>query len=146
MSTDHHCAAEEVTKAERLANEAALRASGFFVRLLARAREEGEDIWAEANVIRRSPAASSATEVSEGSAARAAESVRSLPLVGATTVEDGIFYTVVGAVAISGLVSWPTAALIGTGHALHQRARNVVRTGTVGEAREALIEAFEDVV
>lgn len=145
MSTDHHCAAEEVTKAERLANEAALRASGFFVRLLARAREEGEDIWAEANVIRRSPAAST-TEVSEGSSARAAESVRSLPLVGATTVEDEIFYTVVGAVAFSGLVSWPTAALIGTGHALHQRARNVVRTGTVGEAREALIEAFEDVV
>jgi len=60
-------------------------------------------------------------------------------------VEDAVFYTAVGAVAIAGLVSWPTAALIGTGHALHQRARNVTREGAVGEAREGLIEAAEDV-
>jgi hypothetical protein len=43
------------------------------------------------------------------------------------------------------LVSWPTAALIGGGHALHQRARNVVRAGRFEEAREGLIEAMDDV-
>jgi hypothetical protein len=61
-------------------------------------------------------------------------------------VEDAVFYTAVGAVAAFGWMSWPAAALIGTGHALHQRARNVVRAGAVGEAREALIEAVDDVV
>ena len=71
--------------------------------------------------------------------------VCSLPLVGATTVEDAVFYVAVGAVALAELVSWPTAALIATGHALHQRARNVTRLGAVGEAREGLIEAFGDV-
>jgi uncharacterized membrane protein len=74
----------------------------------------------------------------------AADALCSLPIVGATTVEDAVFYTAVGAVAFAGLVSWPTAALIGTGHALHQRARNVLRSGTTGEVREALIEAFEE--
>ena len=56
-----------------------------------------------------------------------------------------MFYTAIGAVALFGVVSWPTAALIGTGHALHQRARNVIRTGAVGEARAGLMEAAEDV-
>jgi len=83
---------------------------------------------------------------SESSASSALEPVCSLPLVGATTVEDAVFYSAVGAVAIVGLVSWPTAALIGTGHALHQRARNVIRSGAFGEAREGLIEAVDDVV
>jgi uncharacterized membrane protein len=84
--------------------------------------------------------------VPKPSAASAVEPLCSLPLVGATTVEDAVFYTAVGAVAIVGLVSWPTAALIGTGHALHQRARNVIRAGAVGEAREGLIEATEDII
>lgn len=69
----------------------------------------------------------------------------SLPLVGATSVEDAVFYGAVGTVAIFGWVSWPAAALFGTGHALHQRARNVARSGVVGETREGLIEAFDEV-
>jgi hypothetical protein len=84
--------------------------------------------------------------VSERSPAAALEPICSLPLVGGTTVEDAVFYTAVGAVAMLGLVSWPTAALIGTGHALHQRARNVIRSGAVGQAREGLIEAAEGVI
>jgi hypothetical protein len=82
--------------------------------------------------------------ISEPSAASAVESICSLPIIGATTVEDAVFYTAVGAVAVVGWVAWPTAALIGTGHALHQRARNVVRAGAFGEARAGLIEAVED--
>lgn len=74
------------------------------------------------------------------------EPICSLPLVGETTVEDAVFYTAVGAVAMFGLVSWPTAALVGTGHALHQRVRNVIRSGAVGQAREGLIEAAEDII
>jgi hypothetical protein len=65
--------------------------------------------------------------------------------VGATTVEDAVFYTAVGAVALIGWVSWPTAALVGTGHAFHQRARNVIRGGAFGEAREGLLEAVDDI-
>jgi len=84
--------------------------------------------------------------VSEASAASAVEPICSLPIVGETTVEDAVFYTAVGVVTIAGLVAWPTAALIGTGHALHQRARNVIRSGAVGEAREGVIEAVEDVL
>jgi hypothetical protein len=84
--------------------------------------------------------------VSQDPAATAVEPLCSLPLVGATTIEDAVFYTAVGAVAIGGLVSWPTAALIGTGHALHQRARNVIRSGAVGQTREGLIEAAEGIV
>ena len=72
--------------------------------------------------------------------ASAIEPICSLPLIGATTVEDAVFYTAVGTVAFFGFVSWPAAALIGGGHALHQRARNVVRTGVVGETRAGLIE------
>jgi hypothetical protein len=75
----------------------------------------------------------------------AVKPVCSLPIVGPTTVEDAVFYTAVGVVAVAELVSWPVAALMAGGHALHQRARNVVRTGEVGEAREGLIEAFEDI-
>lgn len=82
----------------------------------------------------------------EQPASTAIEPICSLPLIGATTLEDAVFYTAVGAVAAFGFVSWPTAALIGGGHALHQRARNVVRTGSVKEAREGLIEAVEDVI
>jgi hypothetical protein len=69
----------------------------------------------------------------------------SLPLVGPTSIEDAVFYTAVGTVAVAEMVSWPVAALMAGGHALHQRARNVVRSGVVGEAREGLIEAFEDI-
>jgi hypothetical protein len=76
----------------------------------------------------------------------AIEPICSLPVVGATTVEDAVFYAAVGAVAGFGLVSWPAAALIGAGHALHQRARNVVRSGAVGETRAGLIEAVDEVV
>ena len=79
------------------------------------------------------------------SATTAVEPICSLPVVGPTTVEDAVFYAAVGAVALAELVSWPAAALFATGHALHQRARNVTRTGATGEAREGLIEAFEDV-
>ncbi|MBV9805918.1 MAG: hypothetical protein JO286_01985 [Solirubrobacterales bacterium] len=83
---------------------------------------------------------------SDASTNTAVEPICSLPVVGATTIEDAAFYGAVGAVAIVGLVSWPTAALIGAGHALHQRARNVIRSGVVGEAREGLIEAVDDVL
>lgn len=75
----------------------------------------------------------------------AAKSICSLPVVGPTTIEDAVFYGTIGAVALAELVSWPVAGLIATGHAFQQRARNVVRTGAYGEAREGMIEAFEDV-
>ena len=84
--------------------------------------------------------------VSKPVAGNAVEPLCSLPLLGATTVEDAVFYTAVGAVAIVGLVSWPTAALIGTAHALHQRARNVIRGGALGEAREGLLEASDEIL
>jgi hypothetical protein len=83
--------------------------------------------------------------VSESSSSTAIDPICSLPVVGATTVEDAVFYGAVGVVAVVGFVSWPTAALIGTGHALHQRARNVIRAGAAGEAREGLMEAMDDV-
>jgi hypothetical protein len=68
------------------------------------------------------------------------------PIVGKTTVEDAVFYAAVGAVVTFGWVAWPTAGLIGSLHALHQRARNVTRTGAVGEVRGGLIEAVDDVL
>jgi hypothetical protein len=83
---------------------------------------------------------------SESTAPTAAESVGSLPIVGETTVEDAVFYAAVTAVAMLGWVQWPTAGLIGSLHALHQRARNVVRTGAVGEAREGFIEVVDEVL
>jgi hypothetical protein len=82
---------------------------------------------------------------SASSTSSAIEPVCSLPIVGATTVEDAVFYTALGAVASVGFVSWPTAGLVGIAHALHQRARNVVRVGAVGEAREGLLEAVDEV-
>ena len=53
--------------------------------------------------------------MAEPAPASAIEPICSLPLVGATTIEDAVFYTAVGAVAFFGVVSWPTAALIGGG-------------------------------
>ncbi|MBV8941784.1 MAG: hypothetical protein JO240_08640 [Solirubrobacterales bacterium] len=76
--------------------------------------------------------------------AAAVQPICSLPLVGATTLEDAVFYGAVGALALAELVSWPTATLFAGAHALHQRTRNVIRTGAMGEAREGLIEAFDD--
>jgi hypothetical protein len=69
----------------------------------------------------------------------------SLPLVGETTLEDALFYAVVGAVAGFGWVQWPTAALFASAHALHQRARNVRRTGNVEEARAAMLDVVDEV-
>ena len=71
--------------------------------------------------------------------------VVTLPLVGDTTLEDAVFYALVGTVGAFGWVQWPTAGLIGSLHALHQRARNVERTGALGEVREALIEAADEI-
>lgn len=82
----------------------------------------------------------------EQSPPTAIDPICSLPVVGATTIEDAVFYAAVGTVAMFGLVSWPAAGLIGAGHALHQRARNVVRSGAIGETREGLIEAVDDVI
>lgn len=69
----------------------------------------------------------------------------SLPFLGRTTVEDAVFYTVTGAVAAVGLVSWPTAGLFAGAHALHQRTRNVIREGSVREARAGLLEAVDEI-
>ena len=82
----------------------------------------------------------------EQSPPTAIDPICSLPVVGATTVDDAVFYAAVGTVAMFGLVSCPAAGLIGAGHALHQRARNVIRSGAVGETREGLIEAVDDVI
>ena len=57
-----------------------------------------------------------------------------------------MFYAAVGAVAMVGWVQWPTAGLFGAVHALHQRARNVARSGSLGETRKGLIEAVDDVL
>jgi uncharacterized membrane protein len=74
------------------------------------------------------------------------KAIVTLPIVGATTVEDVVFYTAVGGLSVVGLISWPTAALFGTAHALHQRARNVIRFGAVGEVRAGLLEAADEVL
>ena len=76
----------------------------------------------------------------------AQEPLFSLPIVGDTTMEDAVFYAAVGAVAVFGLVPWPTAGLVSSVHALHQRARNVIRTGAVGVARQGVIEAVDEVL
>jgi hypothetical protein len=86
-----------------------------------------------------------------GDGARAAgappsDLVCALPIVGNTTVEDAVFYVVVGTVGVFGWVQWPTAGLIGALHALHQRARNVQRSGTAAEVREALIDAVDEIL
>ena len=57
-----------------------------------------------------------------------------------------MFYASVGAVAVLGWVPWSTAGLIGSVHALHQRARNVIRTGSVGAVRAGVIEAVDEVL
>lgn len=83
---------------------------------------------------------------SEPTAPTEPEALFSLPIVGKTTVEDAVFYAAVGTVVMFGWVPWPTGSLIGSMHALHQRARNVTRTGAALEAREGLIEAIDDVL
>jgi hypothetical protein len=51
VATDQQRAEEKVKHAERLLEDAATRAGGFVARLVARTREEAEDIWAEAKSI-----------------------------------------------------------------------------------------------
>lgn len=48
MATDKQQAEDKVKEAERVVEDAAARAGDFLARLLARTREEIEDIWAEA--------------------------------------------------------------------------------------------------
>lgn len=72
------------------------------------------------------------------------KAVLSLPLVGATRVEDLAFYGALGAVTVFKFVSWPTAAFIGTAHALHQRAHNL--RGRRGEFLEGTLEVTEDIL
>jgi predicted S18 family serine protease len=73
--------------------------------------------------------------------------ILSLPFLGATTVEDVTFYGVLGVVTVVKVVSWPTAALFGTVHVLHQRARNLAAHGHErGEMIEGTIEATEGVI
>ncbi len=54
MPTDQQRAEEKVNDAERAVQDATARAGSLVVRLLARTREEVEDIWAEAQIISRS--------------------------------------------------------------------------------------------
>ncbi len=71
----------------------------------------------------------------------------SLPIVGPTTVEDVTFYGVLSVVTVVKLVHWPTAALIGSVHVLHQRARNLALSGSErGELLEGTLEATEELV
>lgn len=72
------------------------------------------------------------------------KAVLSLPLVGATRIEDLAFYGALGAVTVFKFVSWPTAAFIGTAHALHQRAHNL--RGKRGELIEGTLEVTEDIL
>lgn len=81
---------------------------------------------------------------SETDAATTLQPIVSLPIVGDTTIEDAAFYVAVGAVTAFGWVSWPTAGLIGSLHALHQRVRNVPRAGAVGDVRQGLVEAIDE--
>jgi hypothetical protein len=67
----------------------------------------------------------------------------SLPFLGETTVEDVTFYGVLGAVTVLELVAWPTAALIGSAHALHQRARHIAGTRR-SQVFEGVLEATEE--
>jgi hypothetical protein len=86
-----------------------------------------------------------ASRVELGSVAESTpESLCALPVLGETTVEDAVLYGAVGTLAVFGLVSWPTAALIGSAHALHQRARNVIRTGVVQDARNGLLDVVDE--
>ncbi len=56
MASDQQRAEEAVTEAERVVKDAANQAGGLLARLLARTREEVEDVWAEAQSISRSRA------------------------------------------------------------------------------------------
>ncbi len=53
MATDQQRAEQKVKEAERAVEDATTRAGTFLARLLARSREEIEDIWAEAQSISR---------------------------------------------------------------------------------------------
>jgi hypothetical protein len=53
-TTDQQRAEEKVGEAERALKDATTRAGDFFIHVLARAREEAEDIWAEARSVSRS--------------------------------------------------------------------------------------------
>jgi hypothetical protein len=81
---------------------------------------------------------------SQTAAPPAPEPLCSLPIVGETTVEDAVFYVAVGAVAVFGWVPVSTAGLIGSVHALHQRARNVTRSGILRDVRAGFIEAVDE--
>jgi hypothetical protein len=48
VTTDKQRAEDRVKEAERVVQDAAARAGGLVVRFVARAREEIEDVWAEA--------------------------------------------------------------------------------------------------
>lgn len=54
MTTDKQRAEDRVKQAERVVEDAAVRAGSFVARFLARAREEIEDVWAEAQSRSRS--------------------------------------------------------------------------------------------
>ena len=54
MPTDQERAKEKLAEADRVVKDAATRAGSFLVRLLARTREEAEDIWAEAQSLSNS--------------------------------------------------------------------------------------------
>jgi hypothetical protein len=87
------------------------------------------------------------TEVAVRPAKGMPGSLVSLPLVGPTTIEDVAFYGVLGVVTVVKLVSWPTAALIGSAHILHQRARNLALSGHErGELIEGTLEATGELI
>jgi hypothetical protein len=69
-----------------------------------------------------------------------------LPVVGDTTTEDAAFYGAVGTLVVVGWLELPAAGLFAAVHALHQRARNVTRTGEAGELREGFIEVVDEAV
>ena len=87
------------------------------------------------------------TEVAVRPAKGVPSPLLTLPLVGPTTVEDVAFYGILSVVTVAKLVSWPTAALIGSAHVLHQRARNLALSGHErGELIEGTLEATEEMI
>jgi hypothetical protein len=52
----------------------------------------------------------------------------------------------VGTLLLAGWLELPAAGLFTAVHALHQRVRNVTRTGEVGELREGAVEVVDDVL
>jgi hypothetical protein len=93
----------------------------------------------------RPPAGGQRQRREPGVAATAAPLCR-LPVLGDTTAEDAVFYGAVGTLLVAGWLELPAAGLFAGVHALHQRARNVTRTGEVGELREGAIEVVDDVL